>query len=126
MFLGVCGCLPYTLYRFPLDTDLRNKWIKVVNRQKSETDRTLWQPTDHSVICSAHFMDGQPTDVYPIPTLNLGYNVQQQLGQLPTVRKRRHTDFSHTVVVSRTRTPRSVCRPPSPKPEYDPGVIMMD
>ena len=42
-------------YRFPKDTVRRNKWIAAVRRKK-------WKPTQHSWICSAHFLSGQRSD----------------------------------------------------------------
>lgn len=86
-FSADCGCLPFILNKFPSDDETKRKWVKLVNRQKDDVDRTRWQPTTNSVICSKHFRDGIPTDNNPLPTLELGYNVHQQLGSLPVVRK---------------------------------------
>ena len=52
---------------------MRNKWITLINRQKSHSDKELWKPNATSVVCSAHFVDGKPTEQYPCPTLRLGY-----------------------------------------------------
>jgi len=53
--------------------DQKNKiWSKLINRQMSKTDKTLWQPHDESVICSKHFVDNMP-ERHPNPTLELGY-----------------------------------------------------
>jgi hypothetical protein len=75
------------MFGFPQDVDLKHKWISLINRQKSETDKTLWEPNPYSVVCSAHFVDGCPSDKNPLPTLNLGYNITQQLGALPIYRR---------------------------------------
>lgn len=72
-YSGECGCLPFAHYLFPTEPNLRNKWIELVKRQKSSADTTKWIPSSSSVICSAHFKDGKPTDANPMPTLNLGY-----------------------------------------------------
>ncbi|XP_037555216.2 uncharacterized protein LOC119444736 [Dermacentor silvarum] len=41
-------------FRFPVEADRRNAWIAAVRRDK-------WQPTKSSQICSAHFIQGQPS-----------------------------------------------------------------
>ena len=41
-----------SFYRFPVDLELRRQWIAAV-------DRKDWQPTEHSRICSAHFVSGR-------------------------------------------------------------------
>ena len=44
-----------SFYIFPADLDRRNKWIAAVNRKN-------WYPTEHTVICSEHFIDGQKSN----------------------------------------------------------------
>ena len=44
-----------SFYTFPADLDRRNKWIAAVNRKN-------WYPTEHTVICSEHFIDGQKSN----------------------------------------------------------------
>ena len=52
-------CVPFCKtmggHKFPKDTQLKNAWIIAIKRQKSKTDKTLWEPTKHSVVCKAHF-----------------------------------------------------------------------
>ena len=38
------------VFTFPADVDMRNRWIKFVNRKD-------WQPSSSSVICVKHFED---------------------------------------------------------------------
>ncbi len=38
-------------YRFPVDPDQRSKWIAAVKREK-------WEPSEHTFLCSAHFISG--------------------------------------------------------------------
>ena len=53
-------------YRFPADTEKRNRWIAAVSRSN-------WQPTEYTWICSCHFVGGRksndPTSPAYIPTL---------------------------------------------------------
>jgi hypothetical protein len=53
-------------YRFPKDSERRNIWISAVNRKN-------WEPTEHSWICSSHFVGGvksdDPSSPAYIPTL---------------------------------------------------------
>ena len=48
-------CVPFCKtmggHKFPKDTQLKNAWIIAIKRQKSKTDKTLWEPTKHSVVC---------------------------------------------------------------------------
>ena len=53
-------------HRFPVDKDRRALWIAAVRR-------VHWQPTEHSVLCSAHFVSGSksndPLSPDYVPTL---------------------------------------------------------
>ena len=55
-----------SFFRFPADARKRLAWTKAVNRQD-------WVATDHTYICSVHFVDGwhsdDPSDVNYRPTL---------------------------------------------------------
>ncbi|XP_037582892.1 uncharacterized protein LOC119466448 isoform X1 [Dermacentor silvarum] len=63
------GCTNYfygkaavKFFRFPsakLYPEKRNAWIAAVKRKNE--DGSLWQPNEHSRICSAHFITGQPS-----------------------------------------------------------------
>lgn len=44
-----------SFYRFPSDPERRAKWIAAVRRDK-------WFPTEHSWLCSAHFVSGRKCD----------------------------------------------------------------
>ena len=44
-----CGI---SFYRFPTDAAKRNKWIAAIRRKD-------WEPTEHSWLCSAHFINGK-------------------------------------------------------------------
>lgn len=41
-------------YRIPRDHHLRAKWVSAIKRDD-------WKPTEHSRICSKHFINGQPS-----------------------------------------------------------------
>ncbi|KAI8498029.1 hypothetical protein Bbelb_239730 [Branchiostoma belcheri] len=66
---------PFRLLPFPTqrkDPDARQKWIRLVGR-KSETNRNkIWVPNADSRICSIHFVDSEPTQANPYPTLHMG------------------------------------------------------
>ena len=47
-----CGV---SFYRFPADLERRARWVAAVNRKN-------WQPTDHSWLCSCHFISGAKSD----------------------------------------------------------------
>ena len=53
-------------YRFPKDSRRRNLWIASVNRKD-------WEPTEHTWICSSHFVGGvksdDPSSPAYVPTL---------------------------------------------------------
>ena len=50
----------------------RREWIAKIKR--ATADGKQWVPTQYDRVCSAHFVDGQPTNENPFPTLDLGYN----------------------------------------------------
>lgn len=64
---GDCGCKIFKLHSFPLDPDLRRKWVASINRQD-------FVPSSSSRICSDHFIDGKRTENNPVPMLRLGYD----------------------------------------------------
>ena len=41
-----------TLFKFPNDCALRDKWVRQVRRTRAE-----WTATEHSVLCSEHFTE---------------------------------------------------------------------
>ena len=70
-----CPCSPpFRLYSFPSikrNSDRRNEWIRLINRTTQKNTR--WTPGQSDMICSLHFVDGEPTYINPNPTINLGY-----------------------------------------------------
>lgn len=64
-----CSCVaPYELYTFPTvlrNNDLRQAWVRCVNRQ---VHGKLWEPNKDSRICSEHFVTG-----HPYPVVNMGH-----------------------------------------------------
>ena len=44
-----------SFYRFPADRERRSKWIAALKRED-------WQPSEHSWVCSAHFVSGKKSD----------------------------------------------------------------
>lgn len=99
--LGECGCLPFSHFKFPKEDVLKDKWTTLINRQTSTTDKTPWIPDDASVVCSIHFKDGRPTDTNPLPTLNMGYNINT-LGTLATTKPRKLPKRGSMVTESET------------------------
>mgnify|MGYP001793433907 CR=1 FL=1 len=53
-----------------------------MNRKDSPNDSTPWEPRERSVICSDHFVGGEPTPSNPYPTLKMGYNIVSLHGEL--------------------------------------------
>lgn len=93
--LGICGCdRPFTHFKFPTSPDQKKQWIKLINRQKSSDNKSVWLPTNSSVVCSEHFMCGKPTVEYPDPTLKLGYKhtMQSHCVRLPPSKRRSAVD----------------------------------
>ena len=43
--------------------------------KRENADRTEWLPKDNDRVCSKHFVDGFPTPANPLPTLELGYDL---------------------------------------------------
>ncbi|XP_034031092.1 THAP domain-containing protein 10-like isoform X3 [Thalassophryne amazonica] len=66
----------FSLYRFPQDKNLREKWVQQVRRTRSgPTKGTLWRPTTYSFLCCAHFEDGC-FDTVPALKKQFGINVR--------------------------------------------------
>ena len=70
-----CVCEPpFHLFCFPSEKKnggKRKDWVAKIKR--ATTDGKQWVPTLYDRVCSAHFVDGRPTDENPSPTFNLGY-----------------------------------------------------
>lgn len=86
-----CGCKqPFTLFSFPSlnkDPETRREWVKIVNR-KDPITRKIWQPSTDSRICSDHFIDGKPSQAYPVPTVKVTLEIPGVV-EATTERKRR-------------------------------------
>ena len=75
--LGECPCPPpYTHIQFPKDQLTLREWCVLINRKRK--DGTLWFPAKSDRICSAHFVDGQPTQENPKPSLLMGHEPAKQ------------------------------------------------
>ena len=48
-----------------------DKWIHASNREKKK--KKPWKPGKSDVVCLAHFVEGIPTAMNPVPALELGY-----------------------------------------------------
>ncbi len=70
-----CSCSPpFRLYSFPSvkrNSDKRKEWIRLLKRTTHKN--TSWTPGQSDMVCSLHFVDGEPSFMNPNPTLSLGY-----------------------------------------------------
>ena len=70
-----CQCSPpFRLFSFPSikrNMSKRKEWIRLINRTTKK--KTCWNPGQSDMVCSFHFVDGEPSFKNPNPTLNLGY-----------------------------------------------------
>ena len=81
---GKCTCAePFTLFPFPKDGSIREKWVQAVNRLDPVTNKRWTPDPKYSRVCSTHFSESKPSVESPIPTLNLGYSVSQKSLQKP-------------------------------------------
>ena len=71
-----CNCqAPFKLLCFPNandEVDRRREWTHIVNRKDLVTGKN-WRPDANSRICSQHFVDGNPSDILPNPTINISH-----------------------------------------------------
>ena len=70
-----CTCSPpFVLYPFPTEheknKEARREWVKAIYRKDKKTGKN-WQPKEDDRVCSLHFVEGKPTDVYPYPLINI-------------------------------------------------------
>ena len=76
----------FSLFKFPKEEKIRKQWTLQVQRT-----RESWQPTDNSVLCSAHFEESC-FEQRPLLKESLGFSVQQKLRlrpeAIPTIFKR--------------------------------------
>ena len=82
-----------SFFRFPEDKRKRRAWVKAINREN-------WQPSEHSRICSDHFVDGwhsdDPADVNYVPTIFQYKNVT--VSDATSARNDRHEKREQTQV----------------------------
>ena len=85
-----CLCPPpFRLHIFPsikLNSDKRKEWIRLINRTTKR--KTAWTPGPSDMVCSNHFIDGEPTLQNPQQTLDPGY-------EKPTKKARRTLFRNH-------------------------------
>ena len=73
------------MYTFPgtakeSDREIRDMWLKAINRADPKKPHTWLRPTKNMVVCSRHFVDGEPSQEHPCPELYLHSNtVARQL-----------------------------------------------
>ena len=53
-------------YRFPKGKSKRSKWIAAVRREK-------WEPTEHTWLCSAHFISVKKAMIHSLLTIHLAF-----------------------------------------------------
>ncbi len=67
-----CPCTPpFHLHSFSSvkrNFERRKEWIRLINRTTKRN--TAWNPGQSDMVCSIHFIDGEPTVENPNPTFN--------------------------------------------------------
>ncbi|CAN7943595.1 unnamed protein product [Ixodes hexagonus] len=74
-----CECGKVKFHRVPKDPELKRKWLSALNRKD-------FTPTEHTRVCSAHFVTGKKTGEDIVPQLNLGYARKVVVGRRRLVR----------------------------------------
>ncbi|XP_040068616.1 uncharacterized protein LOC120841720 [Ixodes scapularis] len=74
-----CNCGVVKFHRFPKDPVLKGRWLSALNRKD-------FTPTEHTRVCSAHFVAGEKTDENIVPQLSLGYARKVVVGRRRLVR----------------------------------------
>ena len=112
-----CGV---SFYRFPVDSSRRGSWVAAVKRKN-------WQPTEHSWLCSEHFISGKKSDdpLSPdfVPTVfNYMQSPEKRRGKRQLQRyeqrihsKKRRLEYSQGNV-SATALPETSCSSPVMQP----------
>ena len=84
-----CICpRPFKLFFFPSElknSESRERWINAMKRVKDNNKK--WIPTESDRVCSEHFVDGEPTQNNPDPTIKLGYEVSMKKTRRNLTRK---------------------------------------
>ncbi|KAJ8251695.1 hypothetical protein GJAV_G00224110 [Gymnothorax javanicus] len=99
-FLGLDSCTcdpPFRLFPFPTqkqDPERRQRWIQAFKRPDPWKPKRLLPPRRCHRVCSAHFVDGAPSEANPNPTLNLRPSslARDNDGSRPQGLKRRRID----------------------------------
>ena len=85
----LCPCdRPFKLLFFPGKIryiEQRETWIRLLRRETSS--KSKWEPCDSDRVCSIHFIDGEPTNDNPNPSLKLGYDHELKERRRPLIRK---------------------------------------
>ncbi|CAN7980244.1 unnamed protein product, partial [Ixodes pacificus] len=74
-----CDCGVVKFHRFPKDPVLKRRWLSALNRKD-------FTPTEHTRVCSAHFVAGKKTDENIVSQLSLGYARKVVIGRRRLVR----------------------------------------
>ena len=53
--------------------------------QRQKKDKTQWKPSESDRVCSIHFI-GQANEASSVPTLNLGYEVEEKKARRTLIR----------------------------------------
>ena len=79
-----------TLFKFPSDPKLREKWAKQVRRTRAN-----WKPTKHSVVCSEHFtQDCFEADAAIAATLGISKKRRLKPDAVPTIFRRESSSMT--------------------------------
>lgn len=88
-----------TLFKFPNDLVLREKWVKQVRRTRAE-----WEATEHSVLCSEHFTeDCFEADAVLARSFGLSKRRRLKADAIPTIFHRPSAELPSTSGASRKR-----------------------
>ena len=67
------------------------------------SNKKLWDPSKDSQVCSPHFVDGEPTELNPNPTLHMSYDSHKKaellspVGVKRKIKYRQHEDFVSSI-----------------------------
>ena len=79
---------PYSFHKFPTEPKIRQQWAVKVNREtrNEKGKRVQWQPADHDVLCSKHFIESCFTDRTILSRkMNLPYRPYLREDAVPTI-----------------------------------------
>ena len=84
VFVCVCVCVCFIHFRlFPFPTKKKNPtardaWRKIINRNVNLKGCKIWEQSKDSRVCWKHFIDAEPSNENPYPTINLGYDASKK------------------------------------------------